>query len=253
MIQHNFGRMLVGLFALCLLVIPQAMALADNFLEKTVDRRIMLAYKVNPEPVQAMLPDGWTAIAFPKGPIAGTNFLVILIDRLNSRDDKDKNADPSVGLISSYVVLAKQTDGKGIQMFVVGVDINWKDYEAYGNTLEAVIDRTVTETGVSHSENWTIKPADGGELTFALKFTTGKTRWKTDEVKSFSNVKPGYYHVYRRQYLTGLLMSEGMGMKLDGAASVTNSMPRFAKMFDGSEKLMALIHVPVLVQEVFEP
>jgi hypothetical protein len=50
-----------------------------------------------------------------------------------------------------------------------------------------------------------------------------------------------------------LVMSEPAAKALAGDAAFTTTIPEIAPMFDGNEKLIGIISVPVYVRQVFLP
>ena len=80
----------VGLFTFGL-----TSARAETFIGSNVDSRVILAFHVNENAAQAWLPDGWMMAPFSKGPLAGANLLVVLVDRHLARDAEGNPTTPS--------------------------------------------------------------------------------------------------------------------------------------------------------------
>lgn len=67
---------------------------AETKVATTVESRIVLAFKADDSAVQEMMPEGWRLLTLPKGPLAGTNLIVSLIDRQLVLDAEGKPASP---------------------------------------------------------------------------------------------------------------------------------------------------------------
>ena len=75
-----------GVFAACI-TLTTAGALpgvpnAETFVGSNVDARVLVAVSAPHDGVQALLPDGWTSVPVPGGPLQGANILFVFIDSL---------------------------------------------------------------------------------------------------------------------------------------------------------------------------
>ncbi|MCP3971145.1 MAG: hypothetical protein GY717_12670 [Rhodobacteraceae bacterium] len=171
-----------GLIAL-LIALPRGAAQAETMVGSNVDSRVILGVSANADGVQAMMPEGWTTIAFPAGPLKGANLLLAMIDSKIEMDPYGKPLVPASRRAAGVVGLAKQTDGEAVRMFVLRIYTTAPHRDPYGNALAADIDRTQSLScpadGARHSaDNWHVAPMGGGDLTLVLNHATGKRGWR---------------------------------------------------------------------------
>ncbi|WP_319408829.1 hypothetical protein [uncultured Desulfosarcina sp.] len=63
------------------LLVSISIVIAETFIDTTHDSRVIVAFKVAEKSAQEWLPDGWSVAPFGKGPLAGSNLLVVFHDR----------------------------------------------------------------------------------------------------------------------------------------------------------------------------
>jgi hypothetical protein len=59
---------------------------AETAMGAKIVSRLLSAFKASPNQVEQQLPEGWKGIGFPQGALKGANFLMVLGDRLLTRD-----------------------------------------------------------------------------------------------------------------------------------------------------------------------
>ena len=65
-------------------------AQAETPVGSNVDSRVLVGMQVNPEGMQALMPEGWDSISWPGGPLKGSNLLIGLIDGILEMDTEGK-------------------------------------------------------------------------------------------------------------------------------------------------------------------
>lgn len=231
---------------------------AETFVGSNVDSRIVVALKVNDDAVQAMLPDDWSMIPFPDGPLGGANALLILIDRHIARDAEGKPLDPSTYRGVALVGLGKQDGSDTVRVYVLRIYATPEDYDPYGNAVRSEISRTAGidstgNDGAKVTEAWSVKPEGGGELMVNFSYVAGTPSWGSDEAFPYSNVNPDFHRIYRYDQLADLAMSEALGKTLEGEISVQSSISELNEMIDGSERVVGVVYVPMYVRELYLP
>lgn len=234
-------------------IIP-SIANAEIPVGSTVESRMLLAFKVNDQAAQALLPEDWRLLTLPKGPLAGANLLVVFIDKHLSRGPDGKPLDPYSSRTVAIVNYGVKAGVKGARMFVTQVYETPPVVNPYENSITATISRSASvDDAKNHKETWSIKPETGGEINFSLSYQSGKPGWKADVATPYSNKKPDFHRIYKYEQVADLLMSKALGKELTGEISFQSSVPEMAGMFDKNEQLIGVLAIPVYVRDVFLP
>ena len=257
--NYRVYRRLLICFSLALATAPPlSSALGETFVGSNVDSRVVLAFQVNETAAQTWMPEGWTLSPFAKGPLAGTNLLVVLVDRHLARDAEGKPSKPSSLRGVALVSLASREGSDKPRLFVTRIYATPPDYNPYRNAINARISRSTTlessdNAAPVRTEEWTVKPESGGEMTLALSYVAGTGSWSKRQAMPYSNVEPDFHRIYHYEQLADLLMSVPAGKTLAGEVAFATTISEIAPMFDGSEKMIGVIAVPVYVRQVFLP
>ncbi|MDU8946357.1 hypothetical protein [Ovoidimarina sediminis] len=232
-------------------------AQAETLYGSNNDSRIVVALEVNQESVQSQIPEGWSAIPFPGGALAGANTLLVFVDRYLATGADGKPSDPSTFRGVAFANLAKKNDSDEVRTYVTRLYAGVDGYDPYENAAHADIARSASIESVGsnapkRSETWTIN-RDGGEMVFSIDYESGPLSWGAGEALPYSNTKPDFHRIYRFDQLVDLAMSEPAGKPLSGSMSLESSIPELANMFDGSERIVAVIVVPMYVRSVYLP
>lgn len=243
---------IVGLAA----ALVAAPAAAETFVGSNVDTRYTLAYKVDAAAAQAWLPEGWTLASFGSGPIAGSNLLVILIDRHISLDPEDKPAEHPLYRGVALVSLGGRDEEN--RVFVTRVYITDAEVNPYKNSVAAAISRAASSEGAgndppSRVEAWSVETEDGGTLEVSLSFQAGIPSFAESEALPYSNVEPDFHRIYRYEQVVDLVSSTPAGVDRIEDFALTTTIEELAPMFDGSEELVAVIAVPWYLRHTYLP
>lgn len=231
---------------------------AETPVGSTVESRVVLAFKVNDQAAQGMLPDDWKLLTLPKGPLTGANLLLAFIDKHLALDADGKPLDPHSSRTVAVVNYGVKPGVKGVRMFVTRTYETPPVVNPYENSVPASIARSSSMDGPAdgpkiYKEAWSLKPETGGEISLNLSYQSGKPGWKSSKATPYSNKKPDFYRIYKYEQLAELAMSNALGLKLNGEISFKSSIPELANMLDGSESLMGVLAIPMYVREVSLP
>lgn len=233
-------------------------AIAETFVGSNVDNRVLVGVSAPADGVQGFLPEGWTSVPFPAGPLEGANVLFVFIDSLVQRDTEGKNLSPANRRAVALASLGKQTDGDSVRLFVLRIYTTTPEADAYKVNVAAEIGRKTSidgpaNVGRQRVDEWNIGVSGGGSLSFNLAYTTGNRNWAPGQAFPFSAADTEFSRIYRYQQLTDLVVSTPLGKAASGEFSLTTSVPELSRVLDGSEEIVAVIDVPVYVREVYLP
>jgi hypothetical protein len=231
---------------------------AETLVGIDIESRVILGISTDAAALNSMLPKGWTAIAFPNGPLKGANLLVSFIDGHVALDADSNLQSPGSRRAVSLVSLAKQENGDIVRLYLTAVYAAAYEDDPYGLKSAADISRSYSLSGPAGEgrlsrDTWKVAPETGGELELSLDFTTGKRGWSPSESKVYSAGNPDFLAVYRWDSITDVVMSAALGKPMNGSFSLTNTIPELAPFFDGNEGIIAILDIPVRVRSTFYP
>ena len=246
-------RALVLLFWLVALSLASQ---AETLFSRNIDSRVLVGLKADPSAVQSFLPEGWSSVPFPAGPLKGADLLLALIDGELEMDAEGKPLDPASRRAAVLVGLGKQ--GDAVRMFVLSMLTTVPERDPYGVGSVAEIERTSTVSGPPNadrrsSDEWRISPESGGEIVFTLTYTSGKRGWSPGELFPHSASNPEFSRIYRYRQMIDLVASEALGKASSGEFSLTNSSAEWAEVLGGDVEIVAVMDVPVYVRDVYLP
>lgn len=250
-------RLAVALIAAAIGLAGSAASLAETYVGSNIDSRVVLAYKVGDPSAQAWLPEGWTPAALPKGPLAGSNLLVIFVDRHVNLDPEGKPTDPPS--YSGVALVHPGSRGDEFRLFVTRVYLTEPSVDPYFNTLAATVSRKATRlvsgTSSHANEDWTVANEAGGAIEMRLSYQGAVPGWSESEALPYSNIQPDFYRIYRYQQIADLVRSVPAGVDRAGnyAFTFTTSIPEMAPMFDGTEELIGIVNIPWYHRRTYLP
>ena len=233
-------------------------AMGETLIQNTVENRVLLAFKVDGAALTEVMPEGWTPITLPKGPVAGSNLILSFFDKLLITDAEGKPADPATQPVLALVAYGKAADVEGVRTFVTAIYEVPPLADPFSLSEEADITREAAMTynadGRTRSEAWTVRPVSGGEFSFDLDYRVAGYGWSEGGMsKPYSAVEPEFLQIYRYDQLAELVMNPGLGRELDGSFTYSADIPALSGLFDGSEELVSVVSIPVYVREVYRP
>lgn len=249
-------RHAVGLLLTITLVIPLE-AFSEAKVGSSVESRVTLAFKVNDEAAQALLPDGWRLLTLPKGPFAGANLLTAFIDKQLATNADGKPLNPHASRTVAVVNYAVKEGVKGARLFVTYTFESPPLVNPYGNSIAASITRKASldsgDEKRTYSETWRLAPESGGELTLELSYQSARPNWISSKAKPYSNKNPEFYRIYDYQQLAELLQSTAMQKELNGEITLKTDIGQLKNLFDGTESLVGILAAPVYRRDIIMP
>jgi len=249
-------------FALSMAACSSSPASAETFSVANVDHRTYLYFQVPEATAQRLLPSGWEAAPAPSGPTQGANLVVILLDQLMAQDAQGKPVGGGTNQGVALLVPARNatTGAAGLMVFGGFSAKPEGSPGAYGVYAPAEIrmERTIS-TGPGNVrrgvEEWEVAAeGDGGDrLQVRLRYAAATPTRTSSEARVYSAQKPDFYRIYRVEQGNDFVRSGPAGVDRVEDFSFAASGPGLSKLFDGTERLVAVLSVPSYVRQVFLP
>jgi hypothetical protein len=233
---------------------------AETMVQSNVDSRVIVALQVSTPALQKWLPKGWLIYTAAQGPFKDANLFVIFDDRSYAVDASGK---PSSTGNERFVVLvvpvANPKSDKPTYMVIGGYSANPEDIPGpYKNFKKASVRRVQALDGNdmdpgTGDDAWTVQIGNTGTIELRFKHQRSIPARSKVEQHIYSSIDPGFYRIYRVDQTTDLI--KGIPVKVDRLQSYQFNVkvPELQEMFDGSEKLVALVAQPLYVRQVFLP
>ncbi len=256
------GKIRYWLSVCVIFVFSQCQSMSAVFAEtqigSSVESRVTLAFKVDDAAAQAWLPEGWRLVSIPRGPLAGANLVVSLIDWHLARDAEGKPENPHARRAVATVAYGVKEGVEGARTFVTRIYETQPVINPYSNSVPARITHNSslegpTDGSRTNKEVWIVEPEGGGEIRLELSHQIGIPSWSASETTPYSSTKPDFHRIYRYQQLVDLAMSKALRKELNGLVEFQSTAPELADMFDGTESLVGIITIPVYVRDTFLP
>jgi hypothetical protein len=230
---------------------------AETPVERYVEIRTVLGFRIAPEVAQSLLPSGWEPAPLG-GANQGVNLVINLSERVLRETTDGKPIDGGRSRSVIFVVPAKETAGAGRGSTVVLVLAPPPESTpgAYGTAVRSQVEMTrsrhISATVDLGSESWSAVTEDGSKLEVALQYARSTPIRQVTTSNVYSGVNGGSYRIYRTNQ--GVDFMRGVGL-IDRVESISFRATggRFAHIFDGREQLISVSAVPWHIRDVSLP
>jgi hypothetical protein len=240
-----------------------APARAETFSVANSDHRNYLYFQVPEATARRALPDGWQAVPAQSGPAQGANLVVILIDQLAAHDAQGAPAGGGTNQLAVLAVPARNaaTGAEGLMVFSGFSARPEGSPGAYGvyAPAEVRVERALRAGPGGErrgEERWTVAAEGGGgsdRLEVRLRFGAAAPVRTAYEARVYSARNPDFFRIYRVVQGNDFVRSGPAGVDRVEEFAFAASGPRLGALFDGSERLVAILSVPSYVRQVFLP
>jgi hypothetical protein len=222
-----------------------------------LDFRTTLFFRVGDAKVQKLLPSGWELNSPDTGPASGMNLAVILVDNLMSHNADGKPIPTHRGAILLIPVKKAGAKTGGVMIFS-GLMSEGNSPGAYGLYAPA---RTSMETKTSAGldgnavieESWSISGDNGDSIKAVFHYARGAlSKIDRDVIANGAN-KPDAYRIYRYNSASDTVKSVPLGIDRTSKLEFRASGPYLGSIFDGSQRLLAVISTPLYSRQVLVP
>jgi hypothetical protein len=237
-------------------------ARAETLSSVTTDHRTILNFRVPEETVRRLLPAGWQSAPPGSGPAQGANLALVLIDQIMAHDAQGR---PATGGTNQFVVLAvparNAATGAAGAMVIDGFSAKPEGapgaYGAY-EPAEVRLERAV-QAGPGDArrgeERWAVaaQGAGGNHLEVRLRYAAATPSRAASEARVYSARNPDFYRIYRVEQGVDVLRSAPADVDRVEEFAFAASGPRLGALFDGSERLVAIVSLPAYARRIFLP
>jgi hypothetical protein len=246
----------------CAIVAPHG-AGAQTPLEQSAEARFQLDVRVPDAAIASYLPAGFTLNVATQGAAKDCNLRVVFIDRLtiNGPDGKPAGRTGSNRLVY-LIVPVKDPSGTNAQLVIGGLTEDPADAPGpFGVYLPATthsMQRSTSSTGkgpIVDSQDWVFAAATGEHLELHIKYERGvANRANPTETRFYSAKNPRVYQISRDERVLDILRNvtttpadrvKEFAFKASGGS--------FAKLFDGTEKLLSWDNIVWINRSVLAP
>ncbi len=251
-----------GLIILCALVFLAGYASAETLVENSAEMRFQLDLHVPDAALMALLPQGWPPNVAAQGAAKDANLRLVFIERrtINGPDGKPVGKTGSNRLV--YLVApVKDPSGAAVQLVIGGLTEDPADAPGpFGVYLPATTHTLQRSTSSGsgpavESQDWVFAASTGEHLEVHIKYEPGVgNRAAPADVKFYSAKNPSFYQISRQEQVLDILRNvtttppdrvKEFSLKASGGS--------YAKLFDGTEKLLSWDNIVWINRSVLLP
>lgn len=244
-------RGVLGLLAAGVLAGFASRASAETLVEFSSEARFQLDLQVPDAVIKAMLPPGWTLNVAAQGPAKDANLRAVFIDRVTINGPDGKPVGRGSNRLVYLVAPVKDAAGANVQLVIGGLTEDPADapgpFGVYLLATTHTMQRSTSSgmgsgTGpILDSQDWVFSAATGEHLELHIKYERGvANKGNPADTKFYSAKNPGFYQISRQEQVLDILRNatttppdrvREFSFKASGGT--------YAKLFDGSEKLLS--------------
>lgn len=244
-------------FAIALLVIAGSAFAQEKLSSTHLDLRTTVAIKAPDAAVQKMLPHGWELNPPMSGSAKGANLFIVLVEQVMVVDEAGKPKEKARG--GTFVIPARKVGGDAAGSMVVSGLYN-ASYTPGPYDVNMLADVTIErkqrmdgDGKALMEERWSMKGADGHAIEVQLAYVRGVAARAKSDTRAWSGAHPDFYRIYRADTVSDVLRSVPNGEDRVSFVSVKVNGQKYAQVFDGSEKIIAITSIPSFSREIYLP
>jgi hypothetical protein len=226
-------------------------ASAETLVEFSSEARFQLDLHVPDAAIKALLPPGWTPNVATQGPAKDANLRAVFIDRVTINGPDGKPVGRGSNRLVYLVAPVKDATGANVQLVIGGLTEDPADAPGpFGVYLPATTHTMQRSTSsgmgsgagpILDSQDWVFAAASGEHLELHIKYERGVANKAVPaDVKFYSAKNPSFYQISRQEQVLDILRN-ATTTPPDRVRefSFKGSGGTYAKLFDGSEKLLS--------------
>jgi hypothetical protein len=238
-----------------------ALAPAQTLQESSSETRFQLDLKVSDTALASYLPKGWTPNVAAQGAAKDCNLRAVFIDRITINGPDGKPVGKGSNRLVYLVAPVKDATGANVQLVIGGITEDPADapgpFGVYLLAANPTVRILYEQMGLhsSVSQDWTFAAATGERLELHISFTPGvANRANPAETKFYSAKNPTFFQISRQEQVLDILRNVTTN-PADRVMSFSfkGSGGSFAKLFDGTEKVLSWDNILWINRSVMLP
>jgi hypothetical protein len=250
-------------FAITILAVSQAGA--QTLQEYSAEARFQLDLHVPQAALDAFLPTGWASNVAAQGPAKDANLRVIFVDRMTINGPDGKPLGKGSNRLVFLAAPVKDGSATNQQLIIGGLTADPADAPGpFGNYLAAVTNSVQRSTSSSagaptvDSQDWVFAAATGERIEMHIRFERGVgNHGNPADVRFYSARNQGFYQISRQEQILDILRNVTTNppdrVKEFSFKASGGERARYAKLFDGTEKVLSWDNIVWLNRSVFLP
>jgi hypothetical protein len=220
--------------------------------------RTTLAFEVSSEALQHSLPAGWMLSRFDLGPSKGANLVVSLVEQVVVQDAEGKPQDNC--LIATLSCSARRTVTDAVvTMVLAGLASSGRHVPGvYRNFVlaDTIVERAIRIDSSRLSgvrESWEFRGNNADGLVLELAYARGQPVRSLRSAIIHSATLPEIRRIYRIDQAVDTVYSAALRTNRLQNYAFRTLGDRFARLFDGTERLISVAASPCYSRRVFVP
>ena len=229
--------------------------------EYSAEARFQIDVHVPDAVLAGMMPQGFVPSVATQGPAKDCNLRVVFIDRMTINGPDGKPLGKGSNRLVYLVAPVKDPSGANVQLVIGGITEDPSDapgpFGVYLPAATHTMIRTVDDEGgeVVETQDWNFAAATGEHLQMHIKYAKGLgNKSNPAETKFYSAKDPALVQVSNQEQVLNILRNvtttpedhvKEFSLKASGGS--------YAKLFDGSEKLLSWDNIVWLNRAVSGP
>jgi hypothetical protein len=236
-------------------------ASAQTLVEYSAETRFLLDLRVPDAALMALLPGGWTPNVATQGAAKDANLRAVFIDRLTVNGPDGKPVGRGSNRLVYLVAPVKDPGGANVQLVIGGLTEDPADapgpFGVYLLATTHTVQRSTSNSSgpILDSQDWVLGAATGEHLEMHIKYQRGvANKGNPAEVKFYSAKNPSFYQISKQEQVLDILRNvtttppdrvKEFSFKASGGS--------FAKLFDGTEKVLSWDNILWINRSVLLP
>lgn len=234
---------------------------AENLVESSLEARFQLDLHVPDAALAAYLPMGFTINMASQGAAKDANLRCVFIDRVTINGPDGKPLGKGSNRLVYLVAPVKDPSGANAQLVIGGLSEDPADAPGpFGVYLPATTHRMqrATSSGsgpIVDSQDWVLGAATGERLEMHIKYEKGvANKGNPADTKFYSAKNPSFFQISRQEQVLDILRNVTT-TPADRVKefSFKGSGGSYAKLFDGTEKVLSWDNILWIHRSVFLP
>ena len=248
-----------GILAATVIVAAAGVSAAQTIVEHGAEHRLQLDFHVPDAALAAFLPADWKPNIATSGPAKDANIRVIFIDRVAVTDAAGKLAGKGVSRLVYLAVPVNGPAGAAGQMIIGGLTSLSEDapgfFGSYLPALKSSVQRSVATVGdkTIRDETWSFSATGGESFDLHVKLEAAPAAKGQSETKFFDPRNPALYQTFKVEQVLDIARNATTGIDRVSEYSFKGGGGKFAKLFDGTEKLLSVDSIPWYARLISKP